>query len=273
MSCLLDIQLIVNRISQSKFKEETINTIVSSIQDDDLYNQTSAFPSPEHRSTALSTQASVIFVLLYFKTSILDKEFTKMREIVDKHFADNWVLPYYMGYTIDLTLHWDQYKAAKQALVNTLLIENVKEIVEKYQTKLASCTKKTKEYLTEGELSEEMVMTNINNLVNLLRDATVCLRWIILHRDTAYKKAADLIKVFTKDQILTLLLNTSQFEFLLKKLFTELVESKQQRWDDDKNSCCEKMTELADFFAQPTSLNSKIAADNNYKQYFTEIKN
>ncbi len=33
------------------------------------------------------------------------------------------------------------------------------------------------------------------------------------------------------------------------------------------------MSELADFFAQPTSLNSKIAADNNYKQYFTEIKN
>lgn len=33
------------------------------------------------------------------------------------------------------------------------------------------------------------------------------------------------------------------------------------------------MGELAEFFSQPTILNSKISADNNYKQYFTEIKN
>jgi magnesium-transporting ATPase (P-type) len=27
-----------------------------------------------------------------------------MREIVDKHFPDNWVIAYYMGYTVDLSV-------------------------------------------------------------------------------------------------------------------------------------------------------------------------
>ena len=72
-----------------------------------------------------------------------------MREIVDKHFADNWVLPYYMGYIIDLSAQWDQYKAAKAALTNTLFIENIKELIERFQKKLVDCTKKIKDLLFE----------------------------------------------------------------------------------------------------------------------------
>jgi hypothetical protein len=37
----------------------------------------------------------------------------KMREIVDKHFPDNWVTAYYMGITVDLSEAWEEYKAAK----------------------------------------------------------------------------------------------------------------------------------------------------------------
>lgn len=33
-----------------------------------------------------------------------------MREIVDKHFYDNWVITYYMGYTTDLSNVWQPYK-------------------------------------------------------------------------------------------------------------------------------------------------------------------
>lgn len=43
-----------------------------------------------------------------------------MREIVDKFFPDNWVLSYYMGLTVNLIEAWEPYKAAKQALNNTL---------------------------------------------------------------------------------------------------------------------------------------------------------
>jgi len=36
-----------------------------------------------------------------------------MREIVDKFFGDSWVVPYYLGYTVDLLEVWQPYEAAK----------------------------------------------------------------------------------------------------------------------------------------------------------------
>lgn len=54
-------------------------------------SQVSAYPLPEHRSTALATQAAMLYVTLYFDPSILHTQQAKMREIVDKYFPDNWV--------------------------------------------------------------------------------------------------------------------------------------------------------------------------------------
>ena len=53
--------------------------------------QISSYPSPDHRSTALATQASMLYVILYFAPQILHNQQAQMREIVDKHFPDNWV--------------------------------------------------------------------------------------------------------------------------------------------------------------------------------------
>jgi WASH complex subunit strumpellin len=65
-----------------------------------------AYPNPENRSIALSNQASMIFILINFVPKILNKEKAKMREIADKHFSDNWVIPIYQGYLVDLTSYW-----------------------------------------------------------------------------------------------------------------------------------------------------------------------
>ena len=64
---------------------------------DDVYNQMSNYPLPEHRSVALSTQASMLYMILFFAPDILQNQPAVMREIVDKHFPDNWVLDVYMG--------------------------------------------------------------------------------------------------------------------------------------------------------------------------------
>jgi len=258
--------------SRFAIDKDVVWQIISSIQDDDIYHQTSAYPSPEHRSVALSSQASMLFILLYFVPKVLERDFTKMREIVDKHFADNWVLPYYMGYIVDLSTQWDHYKAAKAALTNTLYIENIRELIEKFQKKLADNTKKLKDLLFEGALNEEHVLDKINQLIQVLREANFTLRWLILHRNTAYKKAADMIlPLFNKEDILSLLLYTSQFEYKLKKLFEELLNSKDQRWNDDKSACLERIQELADFFSGKLT-SSKIQPDENYSRYFSEIK-
>ena len=65
--------------------------VIGRLRSDDIYNQISAYPFPEHRSTALATQASMLYVILYFAPDMLNTQTAKMREIVDKHFPDNWV--------------------------------------------------------------------------------------------------------------------------------------------------------------------------------------
>ena len=65
--------------------------VLGRLRSDDLYNQISAYPLPEHRSTALATQASMLYIILYFTPDVLQNQQAIMREIVDKHFPDNWV--------------------------------------------------------------------------------------------------------------------------------------------------------------------------------------
>ena len=68
-----------------------INMVLGRLRSDDLYNQIVAYPLPEQRSTALATQASMLYVILYFAPDMLHTQQAIMREIVDKHFPDNWV--------------------------------------------------------------------------------------------------------------------------------------------------------------------------------------
>jgi WASH complex subunit strumpellin len=60
--------------------------VIGRLRSDDIYNQISAYPLPEHRSTALATQASMLYIILYFESEILHNQQAKMREIV-KHLA------------------------------------------------------------------------------------------------------------------------------------------------------------------------------------------
>lgn len=77
--------------SRVPINPEFVNMVIGRLRSDDIYNQISAYPLPEHRSTALATQASMLYVILYFDPEILHNQQAKMREIVDKHFPDNWV--------------------------------------------------------------------------------------------------------------------------------------------------------------------------------------
>ena len=80
------------------------------------------YHSPDHRSTALSTQGGMLYVCLYFSPKILHHQSSKMREIVDKFFYDQWVVNYYMGNTANLFEEWDHFKAAKAALNNVFTV-------------------------------------------------------------------------------------------------------------------------------------------------------
>lgn len=105
------------------------------IKDDDIYKQMPAYPQAKYRSFALANQGSMLFVILYFRPDVLNGAKSTMREIVDKHFYNTWVIPFYLGYTIDLTEWWKPYKAAKAALNNILDIESIQELCTYFVTK------------------------------------------------------------------------------------------------------------------------------------------
>ena len=83
----------------------------------------------------------MLYVILYFQPNTLHSQQAKMREIVDKHFPDNWVISIYMGMTVNLIEAWDPYKAAKTALNNTLEASNLQDQAVNQTRKLLSSNK------------------------------------------------------------------------------------------------------------------------------------
>ncbi|VFV34658.1 wash complex subunit strumpellin [Lynx pardinus] len=223
--------------------EAFISMVIGRLRSDDIYNQVSAYPLPEHRSTALATQAAMLYVTLYFEPAILHTHQAKMREIVDKYFPDNW--------------------SSRYATVS-----------ERVHTQV-------QQFLKEGYLREEMVLDNIPRLLNCLRDCNVAIRWLMLHTaDSAYDPNNKRLRQI-KDQILTdsrynpkilfqLLLDTAQFEFILKEMFKQMLSEKQAKWEHYKKEGSERMTELADVFSGVKPL-TRVEKNENLQAWFREI--
>jgi WASH complex subunit strumpellin len=155
-----------------KLNPSVVSQIIGRLRTDDLYGQMAIFPLPEHRSHALSGQAAMLYVLLYFRADILHGESAVMREIVDKFFPDNWTVSVYMGSLIvNLSEAWDAYKAAKSALGNTLTPANIKQQSVYHMGKLNDCIKEVKTtylvegFLTQGQYSKIFLFKLYQNLI------------------------------------------------------------------------------------------------------------
>jgi WASH complex subunit strumpellin len=48
--------------------------VVGRLRTDDIYNQISVYPLPEHRSFALATQATMLYIILYFMPEYLHND-------------------------------------------------------------------------------------------------------------------------------------------------------------------------------------------------------
>lgn len=255
-----------------------IEMVIGRLRSDDIYNQISTFPNPEHRSTALATQASMLYVILYFAPHILHTQQAQMREIVDKHFPDNWVISMYMGITVNLLEAWEPYKAAKTALSNTLDPSNVHQHTAKNLQRIPALNRTVEEYLTEGTLVADYVLDNISRLMSCLRECNTTLRWVMLHTAVVaeYHKKCKMIRDevvaagYNARLFFTLLLNTAQFEFLLKEMFKKLLVEKQEKWEAYKKEGSERMTELGEVFSGTKPL-TRVEKNEHLQAWFSEM--
>mmetsp|Transcript_12766 Transcript_12766/g.36085 ORF Transcript_12766/g.36085 Transcript_12766/m.36085 type:complete len:1178 (-) Transcript_12766:150-3683(-) len=256
---------------RTNFPEYVIKMVIGRLRSDDIYNQLSAYPLPEHRSTALAQQSAMLYVILYFHPETMRKNHSMMREIVDKHFPDNWVVSYYLGNTVDLSMDWQNYPAAYKALGNTVSIENVTDVFEERWRKVDPLLEKLTNLLLEGILNPEFVLENSYKLLNFTREINVSLRWLILHVHTTNKKLRAIIaQGYNPGKLLLLLLKASQFEYLSKTIFRKLLDGKEKSWTDCKTQTVERMSELSDYFSGEKAL-TRVKRNENLQKWFKTI--
>ncbi|CAG2161735.1 unnamed protein product [Oppiella nova] len=269
---------------RAQIRPNLVSLVIGRMRSDDIYNQSSAYPQPEHRSVALATQAVMLFIALYFSSDILSNESAAMREIVDKFFADNWVISVYMGIVVNLVEEWEPYKAAKQALANTIDAKNIKNHSYRHHSKIVKLLPQLQQLLKEGNLTEEIVLDNVSKLMNLIRDCNVTLRWLTLHTcqhniseanivSKKCKQLKDLVVIESKyDPLLVfqLLLNTAEFELKIKDMYKQLLNDKQEKWNFYKKECFERISELAEVFSGNKPL-TRVEKNANLEQWLTEM--
>ncbi|XP_019864763.1 WASH complex subunit 5 isoform X2 [Aethina tumida] len=261
-----------------------IDMVIGRLRSDDIYNQTSVYPVPKHRSTALATQASMLYVCLFFSPNILHSQTAIMREIVDKFFPDNWVISLYMGATLNLAENWEPFKAAKLALNNTLELVNVKEYASSFGAGVSTLLKTTNLLLKEGNITKETLLKDINNIVSTLRDCNVTVRWLMLHtilkpgKQDKIKKLKQLRELIVSEskcepvQLFKLLLNTAQLELTCKETFKTLLTEKEEHWRELKTSSYKSLQELSQVFSGNVPL-SRVQKNENLEKWFLEISN
>ncbi|XP_077497040.1 WASH complex subunit strump isoform X1 [Amblyomma americanum] len=266
--------------------ETYISMVLGRLRSDDVYNQIAAYPLPEHRSMALATQAAMLYVVLYFAPEILHNQQAKMREIVDKYFPDNWVISIYMGMTVNLVDAWEPYKAARQALLNTLDTANVRDQALKYHNRINKLIPRLQQLLKEGALEEEFVLDNVPKLLNTVRECNVTLRWMLLHTvnlsqgftaggelNKRCRQLRDQVHQDSKYQPLTvfqLLLHAAQFELKLKELFQHLLSVKHEKWNTLKKESTEHLQELSEVYSGTKPL-TRVEKNANLQAWFSEM--
>ncbi|KAI8126229.1 putative WASH complex subunit strumpellin [Lucilia cuprina] len=271
--------------SRFKFEQNFVDMVIGRLRCDDIYNQLSIYPHPDHRSTALSTQAAMLYVCLYFSPKILHSQIAQMREIVDKFFSDNWIISIYMGITVNLVDAWDQFKAAKAALMPVIETDAIKGFCLLHKEKMEKILKQSKEILRDGVLTDYFVLQNITKIINLIRQCNVSLRWYFTHaspiiyeisRGSVTQKVEQIVKLvrselhYEESDLFELLLNCSQLELVVKEILRTLMQEKTQRWNDFKKEALDRVNELSEAFSGSRPL-SKIESNPQLKLWFAEI--
>ncbi|KAH8380608.1 hypothetical protein KR009_011639 [Drosophila setifemur] len=269
--------------SRFRFDENFVELVVARLRCDDIYNQLTIYPHPAHRSTALSTQAAMLYVCLYFCPKVMHSQGSQMREIVDKFFCDNWCLSVYMGITVNLVDAWQDFKAAKSAIGNIISPTGIKTLCQQQKELLGKALQKTQDICREGVLDDGFVLEHANKIILLMRQSNVLLRWFCLHTSkevfvfshnaTQAGQVHNLVLQelqFDRNCLYNLMLNCSRMELSVRELLMEIQGSKGDRWLKSKEEAILRLKELSEAFSGSRPL-TKIEQNSQLQQWFGEV--
>lgn len=192
--------------------------------------------------------------------------------LVFNSFPDNWIVPIYMGITINLMDSWVSHPAALEALKNTTKPNSIREISNKHYEKLQSCLQSR---------NDAMLEENITRILVILREWNVSFRWIMLHTfpsniqfsNTDYH--SELYKQingtnFKSNEIVEMLLGISQLENKVRENVTNLLNAKESKWNSLKKETVERIIELSEVFSGQKTLH-KVKKNDSLMKWFVDI--
>ena len=261
----------IEYFKRCKLETGLVEKIIGTVVGNDIYEQTLAYPTTnEYQTLAYSQQGSLLVVILFFCPDLLEKDRRIMYDIFSKHYHDNIVISFYMGYTIDIYEYWRDFKEAGNVLDSNIKANYLREEKNRKLARISVVDNKIKEYLNEGVMTEEYVLKNIENLLMIMREGNLILRWFILQRDITNKKFREIINEgLSNKDLISLLLNLSQFEDLLKTMFQKLVFNKEEMWENDRNYCIQKLSELISYYSGNSAFNTMKLE--GYSKYLEDV--
>ncbi|XP_038989375.1 WASH complex subunit 5-like isoform X3 [Phoenix dactylifera] len=249
-SGMVSVQKTEDLFARFPFPKLVVDAVIHRLRNDDLYNQVHHYPDPQHRTVALSLQSGYLYILLFYSPEFLRNGFV-MREIVDRFFRDCWVVPIFLHFVVDLFVSWDAYKEAKASLSSSVSPTFIRDCCQYHCTKVTHLSSELGSVLSNCVLIKDYVLDNSQYLISLVRDCNIALRWVLLHRASGDKRSRDIVTSVglalqvDEDNLLQLLLKTSQLEFKVKQLYVELLESKEALWLEKKHCVSNCIEELS----------------------------
>uniref|UniRef100_A0A915DKT2 WASH complex subunit strumpellin n=1 Tax=Ditylenchus dipsaci TaxID=166011 RepID=A0A915DKT2_9BILA len=253
------IQLKVN----SAFVDHVINFLKSytTLEDSDYL----------HEQISNEKQAAMIYTCLYFKPDHLHNQFNVMRQIVDKYFADKWVISLHLELKVNLCDKWDGYKAASAALQNTIHSTTVaRNAAEKAQTIRA--------YQLPSAL---LAVENLGDYGKLISEYNAHLRWLVLHStpgETKQKKSLAVLnlvnsntKLSSKD-LVSFLTKLAYFEYKFRQSCLHLITRKREDCSRLKSKVCSIFDQIIVFLDNPVSMQTSINWNEKLKNWLQTIK-
>jgi WASH complex subunit strumpellin len=268
---------------------DVVHLVLGRLRLEDIYGATAHYPSPAHRGAALAQQGAAVYLLLFLVPDVLHSDASAMRELVDRHFADAWVLPWAPGHAVDLTVAWEPYRSARAALDTAVPPAAARRLAERHAAAAKRLAGELPAFLAEGVLTEEFLLSNHEALMTAVRDANVTVRWLLLHAappaappptcGSAAPRAAQppgrhatsvASRAPPAEEVASLLLDTAALEEALKKVAERAVSAKDAAWEGAKEEAAGRIRELADFYSGSSVL-SRAPRDDALRAWFAGL--